>query len=100
MPFKNDELKKTIYIDESRKTYSSIKNNNDTTFIEIIDKGNIEYQYFFEIDENIFNKSSLLDNYKNKSIYILNYQKGFEINISLGLIEKLMKVKFITFVKY
>jgi hypothetical protein len=79
----NEENKKyEIEIDEERNIYTS--EIYDITIIEIREEDNIKLDSYFEIDDN---KNELDYNYINKSIYLLNYQKGNKIHYSKGTIK-------------
>ena len=81
----NNNEKKEINIDSSRKTYTNKK--YDITFIEIKDNDNLDKKSFLEIDEQIFRNEP--NNYENKSIYIIHYPYGIESHYTLGLIDKI-----------
>jgi len=86
----NNEIKlkyknkiKRIKITKNRKVYTN--EELDYTCIEIFDKDNINE--YFKIDENIIVYS--IEKYKNKEIFILQYQEGNEILFSSGIILKI-----------
>jgi len=66
-----------IKIKDSRKIY--ISEEYDITIIEIKEKDNIEINLYLELDDNIFKLDEL---YKEKSVYLLSYPFGRELNYS------------------
>ena len=79
----NNETKNfQIKLDKNRKIYTSVK--YDVTIIQIKIKDNLNINSFFEIDNNIYQDPSLLE---NKSIFILHYPKGNDMNYSPGIIK-------------
>ena len=82
----NEKENKSIYIDESRKKYTSSK--FDITIIEIKKSDNIEFKTFLGIDENIF-KDEPIDFYRQKSIYLIYYPLGNKAAYSNGKIKNI-----------
>jgi hypothetical protein len=84
----NDEIKKSIVINKSRKVYTRTKEEErkDITIIEIDpQKDNINLDSFLNVDENIF-KDNLKNKYKNKSVYAIHYENGKTKKLSPGSI--------------
>ena len=80
----NSEKKQyNILIDESRKIYSNEK--YDITIIELKEKDKIDENFFFDIDNDIFNKNSK-EIFIKKDIILLHYPKG-EMECSIGIIK-------------
>ena len=78
-----------ITIDESRKVFSS--EELDTTTIElnlIKDNLKLDLEDFLELDENI-NKGNLENIYSKHSIYIINYPKGLNVEVSYGILSSI-----------
>ena len=76
-----------IEIDNSRKILEY--NDSDTTIIEIDpNKDNINLDNFLEVDENI-KKIGLDKNFSKLSIYILNYPKGNNTEVSYGILSEI-----------
>ena len=71
----NDNKNYEIEIDESRKTY--INEEYDVTIIEIKEKDKLYKNSFFDIDNGIFNEN-VIEEYRNKQIYLLHYPKGIK----------------------
>ena len=80
-----EEEEKIIKIDDERKIYKSIKDEYDTTIIEIKKTDGFDFKNFLEVDESVFkdNLDSLL---KNKTIYVIHYPKLDEIKYSVDAI--------------
>ena len=76
----------TIDLDVERETYFNKKCN--ITIIELKDKDNIKN--YLELDNNLF-QDNIEINYINKSIYILHYPDGKNVNVSYGLINNIDK---------
>jgi hypothetical protein len=81
--FENDKYPFSIIIDDSRITHTSVE--LDVTIIEIRESDNLDIKSFLEVDENIY-ENNALDNYKQKSIYLLHYPHGIKSNFSFGVI--------------
>jgi V8-like Glu-specific endopeptidase len=77
----NEKEEKEIILDEERIKYTSEK--YDITIIEIKDNDGIKNESFLEIDNKIFDDYKI---YLKQKIYLLQYPKGKEMNISIGLI--------------
>ena len=71
----NDNKTKTLFLDESRKIYTSNEKKYDITMIEIKEDDGFNINNIFEIDYNIYQEGSLNDIYKNDSIYLIHYLK-------------------------
>ena len=86
----NEKENKSIYIDESRKKYTSSK--FDITIIEIkIKEDNIDINNFLEIDETIYKNRLFVETALiNKSIYIIHYPKGKNVKVSYGLLSNII----------
>ena len=89
----NEKIFKTIKIAPNRKKYTNEK--FDITIIEIKDEDNI--QNFLLLDDNMMNNNIINYNeqYKNESIYALNYLNGKEIYTSLGILNTIEENKII-----
>ena len=83
----NSLSKKEIFIDESRKTYTSKK--LDTTIIEI--KENDGINSFLCVDDILFNSSEEEKNYENKQVYTIHYPSGRNNSYSHGKIKTIIK---------
>ena len=83
----NDLKFYSIFIDETRKTYTNV--SYDFTVIEIKQKDNIDEKSFFDIDKKIFQENAN-EIFANSQIFLLHYPKGVQIEISTGII-KLIK---------
>ena len=82
----------SITINSSRKTLTN--KEKDVTIIEINpQKDNIKVNSFLDIDEEI-DKKDLNKKYKDKSIYIIHYEKGNEARCSLGKILEIGKDEY------
>ena len=82
----DDERFVDIIIDGSRKVYSSAE--LDTTIIEInLEKDDLKLKLedFLELDENI-KKGNLENIYSKHSVYIINYPKGLNVEVSYGIL--------------
>ena len=83
----NEELELSIKIDNPRKVYTDIK--KDVTIIEIKpEKDNINFEWFLDYDENIYNENPN-KTYSNKSIYVIHYENGKSVKYSLGVIKSI-----------
>ena len=87
----NDNIYKTIKIDERRKVFTD--KEIDTTIIEI--RSNEDgINFFFHLDESVFKENDFLEiSYKNKSIYILQYPKGEDVMVTYGNINQIQDKK-------
>jgi len=83
----NDKNRKTLYMDKSRKKYTSNENQYDITMIEI--KKDDEFQLILETDDNIYKKGKLNDKYQNESIYLIHYPEGKIASFSINVIQKI-----------
>ena len=84
----NDEKEfKDIEINDGRKVFCDPY--LDTTFIEINPKKD-KIRKFLELDDKINNEEKNLNYiYSNKPIYILNYLKGEDIQVSFGFLSEI-----------
>lgn len=80
----NDRIKKTIIIDNLRKTYTS--KEYDATFIEVKEIDNLNISSFLEIDYELYEEIPN-EEYKQKSIYFLDYPNSDEAIFSVGVIK-------------
>ena len=88
----NEEISKSIIVDDSRKTYTDIK--MDITLIEIKpEEDNIKFESFLNIDENIYNENPN-DTYRNKTAYIIHYEDGKRVKYSVGNIKSIGEDKY------
>ena len=88
----NNEAKNyEIKIDDSRKTYTS--KEYDVTIIEIKQSDKLDKNSFFDIDDLIFNEN-VIEEFRNKQIYLLHYPKGEKMEYSIGLIECICEDKY------
>ena len=85
----NDNDSRDIFIDESRKKFTSIE--LDITIIEIKpNQDKINEKDFLNVDPDINKSKNILETlYLKKSIYVLHYQKGNEIKVSYGLSDRI-----------
>ena len=86
----NDNKKYSIFIDNTRKTYTN--ENFDVTIIEIKEDDNIDEKSFFFLDEAIFKEDSL-NVFRNSQIFLLHYPKGVKMEISAGIIQSISEDK-------
>ena len=84
----NDKIEKILKIDDSRMTYTSEKNEFDTTIIEIRNEDNFDINNMLEIDNNIY-KDDLNHFYKNKTIYIIHYPNGLNSSYSSNILKNI-----------
>ena len=83
----NNETK-IIKFDKPRKIYTSDLNHYDCTIIEL-KEGEFKVDDLLEIDDNIFKVENLNKEYKNKTIYIIHYPKGKDIQNSVDVIKSI-----------
>ena len=87
----DDNIYKTINIDEKRKVFTDIE--TDTIFIEIRPKED-RINFFFDLDESVFKETEFLEKYyKNASVYILQYPKGQNVMVAYGNIKQIQDKK-------
>ena len=79
----NEKKQFNIVIDEKRKVYTN--KAFDITIIEIKKEDGIKDDSYLDIDDQIFEEE--IQNFINKSIYLLHYPKGGDANISQGVIK-------------
>ena len=77
---RTNEEEKVIQIDENRTLYSNEEYN--ITIIEVKPEDKIDH--FLDIDEGIFRE---INDYKNMSIYCIQYLKGMGVNVSYGILK-------------
>ena len=87
----NEEEKKEIIMDESRKTY--ISETYDITIIELRKEDKIKKESFFEIDNKVFDENPD-EIYLNKSIFLLHYPNGEDMNFSNGILKNIYEDKY------
>ena len=87
----NEKKKFNIVIDNSRKVFTH--KNYDITFIEIKKEDGIKDDSFLEIDDEIF-EENIIDIFKDKSVYLLHYPNGKNIEASQGLIKSISIDKY------
>jgi len=85
----NGKTKIKITIDDSRKKYTNPEKEIDITIIEIKPEDRIKD--YLEIDYDA-NNEILESEYRNKSIYILQYPKG-DLSVSYGVINNIKDKK-------
>ena len=83
--FLMNNSKKSILIDESRKTYSYNGKNGDITIIEIKKKDDLDIESFIDIDNT--KNDYKPDDYKENNIYIIHYPNGIDVEYSVGIIK-------------
>ena len=76
-------IKKEIIIDESRRVYTSNKEEYDITIIELKDN-EFNKKYYLSIDDDLFLKDEIK---LNEQIYIIHYPKGIEVTSNNGTIQ-------------
>ena len=81
----NDEI---IKLDLNIERIIYFNKENNITLIEL--KEDDKIKEYFELDDNTFNENI---SYENKSIYILGYSNGDNINVSYGILNKKDKYK-------
>ena len=81
----NDDKKYVnIVIDKTRKKFTS--SELDVTIVELKPKVD-QIENFLEIDTDINKDQNIIEvSYRKKSIYVLHYPKGNNINVSYGLL--------------
>jgi hypothetical protein len=88
----DDKIKKSIVINNSRKKYTSTE--KDVTLIEIDpQEDKINSNAFLAVDENIY-KDDLVETYKDKSVYVIHYEKGKTKKNSVGKITSIASDNF------
>ena len=80
---KGDKFPRTIFIDESRRTFNSIQYN--ISIIEIKYEDKLDIKAFLEMDTLLY-KPNLNEVYKQKPVYLLQYAFGKNIEYALGCI--------------
>ena len=83
--FDDDKIEKFLLIDESRKIFTN--EELDVSIIEIKPELN-GINNFLDVDGNIYENNDNL-NYKNKSIYILQYPNGQKSSFKVDLIKEI-----------
>lgn len=87
----NDNYSDSIYINDSRQTYTDIE--KDITIIEM-DYNKYSFIKYMDIDEDI-NKNNLQKYYENTSVYFIHYEKGKKTKFSNGLIKSIEEDNYI-----
>ena len=85
----NDNIKKKLYIDESRKVYTSNEKHYDITMIEINEEDGFNINNLLEIDYDIYNEGSLNDRFRNESVYLIHYPEGKNSSFSVNVIQNI-----------
>ena len=80
---------KTLQLNESRKIYTSNEKEYDISIIELKSEDKFDLNNLLEIEYDIFKDEILDTKYKNKSIYILHYPNGNEIEYSVDTIKNI-----------
>ena len=81
MIYNNEKIRK-IEINRERRIYCGLEKDIDITIIEI--KPADKINYYLELDESILTGKDIKKDYKNKSVYVCNYQQGKNIHFSFG----------------
>ena len=90
--FDNENIRKEIKLDiEERYIRGYLNLEIDALIIEILEKDKINEDYFLLPDSEYING---FENYKNKEIYIPQYQEGALLNYSKGKIKEINNYKF------
>ena len=71
-----------LFFDDSRRFYTNKK--YDTTIIEIKDDDGIDLESFLEID---YENNNQIKDYKQESIYVLQYPNDKNVDFSMGVIK-------------
>jgi len=79
-------IQKDIIIDESRRVYTSIREEYDITIIELKDN-EFDISYYLRIDDDLFLKDEIMI---NQIIYIIHYPNGIEVKKNPGKIENII----------
>ena len=83
----NNNFEKILKIDESRLTYTSDINEYNVTIIEIKKEDGFDINNMLQIDYDIYEENDLINNYKNKLIYIINYKNDLNSGYYLSTIK-------------
>ena len=86
----NNDIKKKIIIDGTRKTYTD--KSYDVTIIQIKENDEIDKNSFFDLDEQIF-QNNAKEIFTKCPIYVLHYPNGGYFSCSKGIIESLKEYK-------
>ena len=90
--FYEDEEQKEITIDKNRKIF--LDKYLSTTIIEIIpEKDKINLDNFIEADQKVRNHQ-LNDVFTNASVYVLNFTKDEDIEVSYGILSEITEKNF------
>ena len=81
-----NNVEKVIIIDRTRRRFA--KEEYDISIIELKEEDNIYFNSLLEIEYDIFNDSKIND-YKKKSIYIIHYPEGKEIQLDVDEIKNI-----------
>ena len=84
----NDYKEYEILIGNTRKKYTN--EDYDVTIIEIKEDDKIDEKSFFDIDKQIFQEDSI-NLLKHRQIFLLHYPKGLKMEISAGVIHKIIE---------
>ena len=82
-------IQKELIIDETRRVYTSIIEEYDTTIIELKDN-EFDISYYLEIDNDLFLKDEIKI---NQLIYIIHYPNGIEVKNNQGKKKIKKKIK-------
>ena len=84
----NDKNRKSLFIDNSRRTYS--EKQYDITIIEIKEENDgININRILELDYDIYEKEDLNKGFHDKSVYIIHYPDGLNESLSINIIQKI-----------
>jgi len=79
-----NNMEKVIIMDRTRRRYSN--EEYDISIIELMEEDNIDFNSLLEIEYDIFNDDKI-NEYKKKSIYIIHYPEGKEIQFDVDEIK-------------
>ena len=85
----NDKNEKTLYIDKTRRIYTSNDKKTDITMIEIKEDDGFNINKILEIDYDIYDEGELNKKYQNESLYVIHYPDGHNASFSPGIIQKI-----------
>ena len=81
-----NNMEKVIIIDRTRRRYA--KEEFDISIIELKEEDSIDFNSLLEIEYDIFNDKKI-NEYKKKSIYIIHYPEGKEIQFDVDEIKNI-----------
>ena len=84
-----NENERIIKIDQSRKIYTSDEKEYDISIIELKSEDKFDLNNLLEVENDIFNIEMLNKEYKKKSIYIIHYPRGNEVEFSVDTIQNI-----------